>query len=61
MLFADAFKRKRKSITIGVIIGVLAGGCVLVLLLVIAGIYAYRQKGRAERAIVKNTPFGMSV
>ncbi|KAK1421678.1 hypothetical protein QVD17_24206 [Tagetes erecta] len=55
--FSDAFKRKRKSVSIGVIIGVSAGGCVLVLLLVIAGIYAYRQKARAERAIVKNSPF----
>ncbi|KAI3810641.1 hypothetical protein L1987_20262 [Smallanthus sonchifolius] len=55
--FSDLSKRKHKSISIGVIIGVSAGGFVLVLLLVIAGIYAYHQKGRAERATIKNSPF----
>ncbi|XP_052623205.1 leucine-rich repeat receptor protein kinase HPCA1 isoform X2 [Lactuca sativa] len=55
--FADATKRKGKSIGIGVTIGVVVGGCVLVLLLIIAGIYAFREKGRAERATKKNSPF----
>ncbi|KAC9417441.1 hypothetical protein E3N88_45870 [Mikania micrantha] len=55
--FSDAPKGKHKSISIGLIIGVSAGGCVLVLLLVVAGIYAFHQKGRAERATIKNTPF----
>ncbi|KAI3676117.1 hypothetical protein L1987_85716 [Smallanthus sonchifolius] len=54
---SDLSKRKHKSISIGVIIGVSVGGFVLVLLLVIAGIYAYHQKGRAERATIKNSPF----
>ncbi|KAK9054804.1 hypothetical protein SSX86_025883 [Deinandra increscens subsp. villosa] len=55
--FSDAPKGKHKSISIGVIIGISVGGCVLVLLLVIAGVYAYHQKGRAERANIKNNPF----
>nr|XP_043622683.1 leucine-rich repeat receptor protein kinase HPCA1-like [Erigeron canadensis] len=55
--FSEAPKGKHKSISIGVIIGVSVGGCVLVLLLVIAGLYAFRQKGRAERATKKNSPF----
>lgn len=54
----DEQKRKHKSVSIGLIIGVSAGGCVLVLLLLIAGVYAFRQKGRAERATKKNSPFG---
>ncbi|KAI7750102.1 hypothetical protein M8C21_006734 [Ambrosia artemisiifolia] len=55
--FSGAAKRKSKSMSIGVIIGVSVGGCILVLLLIIAGIYAYRQKERAERATIKNSPF----
>ncbi|CAH1444137.1 unnamed protein product [Lactuca virosa] len=55
--FSDAPKRKGKSIGIGVTIGVVVGGCVLVILLIIAGIYAFREKGRAERATKKNSPF----
>ncbi|KAI3509165.1 hypothetical protein L1887_24212 [Cichorium endivia] len=56
-LFADESNRRHKSISIGMIIGVVAGGCVLLLLLIVAGVYAFRQKGRAERATKKNTPF----
>ncbi|PWA55557.1 leucine-rich repeat protein kinase family protein [Artemisia annua] len=55
--FSDAQKGKHKSVSIGLIIGVSAGGCFLVLLLVVAGLYAFRQKGRAERATKKNSPF----
>ncbi|PWA82410.1 leucine-rich repeat protein kinase family protein [Artemisia annua] len=55
--FSDAQKGKHKSVSIGLIIGVAAGGCFLVLLLVVAGLYAFRQKGRAERATKKNSPF----
>ncbi|KAJ0796248.1 putative protein kinase RLK-Pelle-LRR-VIII-1 family [Helianthus annuus] len=55
--FSGGPKRRHKSMSIGAIIGVSVGGCVLVLFVVIAGIYAYHQKGRAERAIIKNSPF----
>ncbi|XP_071696724.1 leucine-rich repeat receptor protein kinase HPCA1-like isoform X2 [Rutidosis leptorrhynchoides] len=55
--FADGSKRKNKSVSIGLIIGVSVGACVLVLLLIIAGLYAFRQKGKAERATRKNSPF----
>ncbi|KAK1436662.1 hypothetical protein QVD17_02444 [Tagetes erecta] len=41
----------------GIIIGSIVGGCVLVVLLVIAGLYALRQKGRAERAVQQSQPF----
>ncbi|KAK1370528.1 putative leucine-rich repeat receptor-like protein kinase [Heracleum sosnowskyi] len=46
-----------KSSSTGVIVGAVVGACVLVLLLVIAGLYAYRQKRRAERADKQNNPF----
>nr|GEW34524.1 probable leucine-rich repeat receptor-like protein kinase At5g49770 [Tanacetum cinerariifolium] len=55
--FPDAQKGKHKSVSTGLIIGVSAGGCFLVLLLVVAGLYAFRQKGRAERATKKKSPF----
>jgi cbb3-type cytochrome oxidase subunit 3 len=48
----------KKSWSIGVIIGAAAGGTVLVLLLLLAGVYAFRQKRRAERASEKLNPFG---
>jgi Leucine-rich repeat (LRR) protein len=43
----------------GVIIGAAAGGSALVLLLLIAGLYAYRQKKRAEKADHQNNPFAL--
>lgn len=46
-----------KSTNIGIIIGAAAGGCVLLSLLILAGVYAYRQKRRAEKANEQN-PFG---
>lgn len=47
-----------KSSSSGIIIGAAVGGSVLFLLLLIAGIYAFRQKRRAEVAAKKNDPFG---
>ncbi|KAL1833378.1 hypothetical protein ACET3Z_003029 [Daucus carota] len=46
-----------KSSSTGIVVGAVVAGCVLVLLLVIAGLYAYRQKRRAERADKQNNPF----
>ncbi|KAK4845955.1 hypothetical protein QYF36_011137 [Acer negundo] len=48
--FTGETRRSVKSIGIDIIIGTTAGGCVLLLLLVLAGVYAYRQKRRAEKA-----------
>jgi amino acid transporter len=48
----------KKSLSIGVIIGAVAGGTILLLLLVLAGVYSLRQKRRAERASEKLNPFG---
>lgn len=45
----------------GIIIGSIVGGCVLVVLLVLAGFYALRQKGRAEKAAQQRQPFGTYV
>ena len=39
-------------------VGAAAGGSLLVLLLLIAGVYAFCQKRRAERATEKSNPFG---
>ena len=47
----------RKSSNIGIIIGAAAGGSVLLLALLV-GIYAFRQKRRAEIADKQNNPFG---
>ncbi|KAK1584244.1 hypothetical protein Q3G72_031156 [Acer saccharum] len=54
--FTGENRRSVKSTGIGVIIGTTAGVCVLLLLLVLAGVYAYRQKRRAEKANDQN-PF----
>ncbi|KAI7731043.1 hypothetical protein M8C21_019932, partial [Ambrosia artemisiifolia] len=48
---------KSKTSNTGIIIGSAVGGCVLVVLLVLAGMYAIRQKGRAEKAVQHNQPF----
>nr|GEW26643.1 probable leucine-rich repeat receptor-like protein kinase At5g49770 [Tanacetum cinerariifolium] len=48
---------KHKSSNTGIIIGSAVGGCVLVVLLVLAGMYALRQRGRAERATQQSQPF----
>ena len=48
-----------KSTNIGVIIiGAAVGGCVILLLLFLAGVYAHHQKRRAEKANEQNA-FGM--
>ncbi|KAM0991809.1 hypothetical protein ACFX2I_010125 [Malus domestica] len=52
--FPDA---RKSSMSTGVIIGISAGCLVLVLGLVVLGIYAIRQKKRAERAIGLSRPF----
>ncbi|KAK3183230.1 hypothetical protein Dsin_030516 [Dipteronia sinensis] len=54
--FTGETRKSEKSTSIGVIIGTAAGGCVLLLLSVLAGVYAYRQKRRAEKANDQN-PF----
>ncbi|EPS61254.1 hypothetical protein M569_13543, partial [Genlisea aurea] len=54
--FAGLAAGSHKSNT-GIIIGAAAGGSVLFLLLLIAGIYAFREKRRAETASRKNDPF----
>ena len=46
------------SFSMGVIIGIAIGCTILVLGLVAVGIYAVRQKKRAERAIELSKPFG---
>ncbi|KAK1430079.1 hypothetical protein QVD17_12579 [Tagetes erecta] len=48
---------KHKSSNAGIIVGSAIGGCVLVLLLVLAGIYAFRQKERAETTPQQSQPF----
>ncbi|CAH1429827.1 unnamed protein product [Lactuca virosa] len=49
----------KKSSNTGIIVGAAVGGCVLVVLLVVAGMYAFRQKGRAERATHESRPFAL--
>lgn len=46
-----------KSSNLAIIIGASVGAAVLLLLLTIAGIYALRQKKRAQRATNQNNPF----
>ncbi|KAK3419483.1 hypothetical protein EUGRSUZ_G00040, partial [Eucalyptus grandis] len=46
-----------KSSNIGVIVGAAAGGFVLLSLLALAGVYAFRQKKRAEKATEQSNPF----
>ncbi|XP_051146447.1 leucine-rich repeat receptor protein kinase HPCA1-like isoform X2 [Andrographis paniculata] len=48
-----------KSANTTVIIGVAAGGVVLLLLLVVAGVYAFRQRKRAETAAKQSNPFAL--
>ncbi|GFZ09527.1 leucine-rich repeat protein kinase family protein [Actinidia rufa] len=51
------FAGHRKSSNTGIIIGAAAGGSVLLLLALLVGIYAFRQKRRAEIADKQNNPF----
>ncbi|XP_011028449.1 PREDICTED: probable leucine-rich repeat receptor-like protein kinase At5g49770 isoform X3 [Populus euphratica] len=55
--FAGEVTGSKKSSNTGVIIGAVAGGSVLLLLLLGAGLYAHRQKKRAEKATEQNNPF----
>ncbi|KAI7726000.1 hypothetical protein M8C21_015255 [Ambrosia artemisiifolia] len=48
-----------KSSNIGVIVGAVVGGCVLVALLVLAGLYALRQRRRADKATHESSPFAL--
>lgn len=50
-----------KSVSMSVIIGAVVGAVVLLLLLAIAGIYALKQKKRAERATDQINPFGKKI
>ncbi|KAF7842841.1 putative leucine-rich repeat receptor-like protein kinase [Senna tora] len=47
-----------KSSHIAFITGAAVGGSVVLVLLLLAGIYAFHQKKRAEKAIAKSNPFG---
>lgn len=42
----------------GAIIGIAIGCMVLILGLIVVGIYAFKQKKRAEKAMVLSKPFG---
>lgn len=46
--FAGKSGGTNKLTSIGFTIGAAAAGCVILLLLLLAGVYAYRQKRRAE-------------
>ncbi|KAL5538547.1 hypothetical protein UlMin_046274 [Ulmus minor] len=54
--FAELRVRTNKSASKGIIIGAIVGGSILLLVLVLVGFYAFRQKKRAERAVESN-PF----
>lgn len=60
VIFSGSSGAGNKSSNTGVIVGSVVGGCVLVALLVLAGMYAFRQKGRAERATHESSPFGIN-
>ncbi|XP_073041595.1 leucine-rich repeat receptor protein kinase HPCA1-like [Primulina eburnea] len=55
--FAGQAAGKGHSFSTTIIIGVAIGGSVLLLLLLLAGLYAFRQKRRAETAAKKTDPF----
>ncbi|KAK1568079.1 hypothetical protein Q3G72_020289 [Acer saccharum] len=56
--FAGDSIGSNKSTSIGIIIGAAVGGSVLLFLVLLAGVYAYRQKRKAERATDRNqNPF----
>lgn len=52
-------KKSSSSVSVGVIAGAAAGALVLLLLLALAGMYAIRQKKRAEKATEMSNQFGM--
>ncbi|XP_051146889.1 leucine-rich repeat receptor protein kinase HPCA1-like isoform X2 [Andrographis paniculata] len=51
------FGGSKESSHVGIIIGAAIGGSFLVFLILLAGIYALRQKRKAKRAIEKSNPF----
>ncbi|KAH7835190.1 hypothetical protein Vadar_023687 [Vaccinium darrowii] len=55
--FAEGSSGTNKSSNSGVIIGAAAGGSVLLVLVLLAGFYAFRLKRRAEKADKVNNPF----
>lgn len=55
--YTGIFVEPKKSSSMGIIIGAAAGGSVLVLLLLFAGVYAFSQKKRAEKANEQINPF----
>ncbi|KAH7865530.1 hypothetical protein Vadar_007839 [Vaccinium darrowii] len=57
LYFEEGITGAKKSSSTAIIIGAAVGGCVLVLLALLAGIYAFRQKRRAEIADKQNNPF----
>ncbi|KAL3635199.1 hypothetical protein CASFOL_019746 [Castilleja foliolosa] len=59
--FAGAIEDSKRSSNTVVIIGAAAGGFILFLLLLVAGVYAIRQKKRAETATKKSDPFALWV
>ncbi|KAI3509168.1 hypothetical protein L1887_24218 [Cichorium endivia] len=57
--FLQASRTGKKSSNTGIVVGAAVGGCVLLALLVVGGMYAFRQKGRAERATHESSPFAL--
>lgn len=55
--YSEVAPERDHSSSRGIIIGAAVGGSILLLFLLFAGFYAYRQKERAKRAI-GNNPFG---
>ncbi|XP_047153148.1 leucine-rich repeat receptor protein kinase HPCA1-like [Vigna umbellata] len=53
----EGLSESGKHSNIGIIIGAAVGGLVLLVLLLLAGLYAFRQKKRAEKAIGQSNPF----
>ncbi|XP_076954107.1 leucine-rich repeat receptor protein kinase HPCA1-like [Bidens hawaiensis] len=49
----------KKSSNTGVIVGSAVGGCVLVVLLVLAGMYILRKRGRTENVTRESSPFAL--
>ena len=54
----EEYTESNKQSSIGIIIGATIGGTVLLLLLLLAGFYAFHQKRRAEKASDQLHPFG---